>query len=236
MNLTIKPYQTHCFFSHLPEVWPGRPHRTSLCSLCWVRGSCQCLRCYGCSDYPRLMGSKQVPDELLKEVIFVKDVSHGNPMMLMVLQVGALLEARACVDALAQKGQGLRNGPFFLEAYLLVTEKSRKSPEKKMLWMWRANDFLHMPITDCLKESLLWCSLRRNLRDVLGSVREIGWKRFAFDEIVQYLVQVRKKVSLDSKNTQWPYQCIFQLSHKISWTYENHVMFLNKVLQFNWNL
>lgn len=52
-------------------------------------------------------------------------------MMLIVLQVGALLEARACVDALAQKGQGLRNGPFFLEAYLLVTEKSRKSPEKK---------------------------------------------------------------------------------------------------------
>lgn len=117
----------------------------------------------------------------------------SNPMMLMVLQVGALLEARACVDALAQKGQGLRNGPFCLEAYLLVTEKSRKSPEKQMFqkWMWRANDFLHMPITDCLKESLLWCSLRRNLRDVLGSVREIGWKRFAFDEIVQYLVQVR---------------------------------------------
>ena len=171
MNLTIKPYQTHCFFSHLPEVWPGRPHRTSLCSLCWVRGSCQCLRCYGCSDYPRLMGSKQVPDELLKQVIFVKDVYNPcNPMMLMVLQVGALLEARACVDALAQKGQGLRNGPFFLEAYLLVTEKSRKSPEKKMFqkWMWRANYFLHMPITDCLKESLLWCSLRQNLRGFFG--------------------------------------------------------------------
>ena len=83
------------------------------------------------------MGSKQVPDELLKQVIFVKDVYNPcNPMMLMVLQVGALLEARACVDALAQKGQGLRNGPFCLEAYLLVTEKSRKSPEKKMFQKW----------------------------------------------------------------------------------------------------
>ncbi len=46
MNLTIKPCQTHCFLSHLPDVWPGRPHRTSLCSLCWVRGSRQRLRCY----------------------------------------------------------------------------------------------------------------------------------------------------------------------------------------------
>ena len=158
------------------------------------------------------MGSKQVPDELCERC------KPCNPMMLIVLQVGALLEARACVDALAQKGQGLRNSPFFLEAYLLVTEKSRKSPEKKCeeqmifcicrsLTAWRNHSF----DARCVETSGAF----------LGSVREIGWKRFAFDEIVQYLVQVRKKVSLDSKNTQWPYQCIFQLSHRISWTWES---------------